>query len=59
MKIFEDVGARWMIPIHHGTFFQSGSGEEAAIARAVARHHLEDRVVVLGIGQAIRLHPRP
>ena len=52
MKIFADVGARWMVPIHHGTFFTGGTPEMKAISAAIARHPLGARVLLLAPGEA-------
>jgi L-ascorbate metabolism protein UlaG (beta-lactamase superfamily) len=53
MRAFLDVGAHFMIPIHHGTFYRSGIAEDRTIARAIARHGLLSRVMTLAIGQTI------
>ena len=52
---FEDLGARWMVPMHYGTFVNGldHPGDSlAALARATAREKLgADRVAVLRIGE--------
>lgn len=58
MRAFEDLGARWMIPIHHGTFYQTGANEDRAITRAIMKHDLLDRVLFLRIGETVVLAPR-
>lgn len=57
LQIFEDVGASYMIPIHHGTFFKSGPAETRAIRAAIAHHDAAERVFLLDIGGALRLEP--
>ena len=61
MRVFEDVGARWMLPIHHGTFFRHGPGERRLIADAIEGSGRRDRVLMLQIGQAatVRAAPAP
>lgn len=55
LAAFADLGARWMVPIHHGTFVNSFDrpGEAlAALRAAMARRGLDGaRVVILGQGE--------
>ncbi len=55
LRIFDDLGARIMIPIHHSTFVQGledGLNAPATILRGlVTERHLEDRVKILEIGE--------
>jgi L-ascorbate metabolism protein UlaG (beta-lactamase superfamily) len=55
MRIFAELGARWMIPIHHGTFFTGGEPERREIAQAIARHPLAARVALLESGQSLTI----
>ena len=59
MQVLGDVGARWMIPIHYGTFFRAPGSERSAIVRAAVEHGFQDRVIVLSAGQSVALHPPP
>ena len=57
LKIFEDVGAKLMIPIHHETFFQ-GLEPEASYAKSIMQkliteRGLKDRVRILEIGEQV------
>ena len=57
LQIFEDVGAKIMIPIHYETFFQ-GLEPEASYAKSImqkliAERGLSDRVKILEIGEQI------
>jgi L-ascorbate metabolism protein UlaG (beta-lactamase superfamily) len=58
MQALSDVGARWMLPIHFGTFFRPPAPEREAVVRAVVEHRVEDRVIVLSPGQSVTLEPR-
>jgi len=55
LQIFEDVGAKFMIPIHHRTFVQgldsSLTFAQDQLKRLVSERHIEDRVMILGIGE--------
>jgi L-ascorbate metabolism protein UlaG (beta-lactamase superfamily) len=55
LRILEDVGARWMIPIHHGTFFTGGQRELDALAAAVRTSPVGSRVKLLKPGEAFTL----
>jgi len=61
LRIFHDVRAKFMIPIHHRTFVQ---GLDSALITAqtqltmlVVQQHLEHRVLVLNIGEQQILAP--
>lgn len=58
LRVFEDVGARAMIPIHHGTFYTAGARELGVIRRAIARHPRRDDVYLLEIGEGLALPGR-
>jgi L-ascorbate metabolism protein UlaG (beta-lactamase superfamily) len=58
LQILADTNARWMVPIHHSTFFRDGPGEVNEIAAALRRSPLRRRVVVLAIGESLALEPR-
>jgi L-ascorbate metabolism protein UlaG (beta-lactamase superfamily) len=55
LQIFEDVGAKFMIPIHHRTFVQgldsSLTFAQDQLKRLVSERYIEDRVMILGIGE--------
>lgn len=51
LSLFGDTGARWMVPIHFGTFFQPPDRERPLVEAAIARRGLGDRVRVLAIGE--------
>jgi L-ascorbate metabolism protein UlaG (beta-lactamase superfamily) len=55
LQIFEDVGAKFMIPIHHRTFVQgldsSLTFAQDQLKRLVSERHIENRVMILGIGK--------
>jgi L-ascorbate metabolism protein UlaG (beta-lactamase superfamily) len=61
LQIFEDVGAKFMIPIHHRTFVQgldsSLTFAQNQLKRLVSERHIEDRVIILGIGEQRILVP--
>lgn len=56
LRLFDAVGAQWMVPIHFGTFFKRTTGEHQAIARAVAAHPRARQVRQLPIGGTARFH---
>jgi L-ascorbate metabolism protein UlaG (beta-lactamase superfamily) len=61
LQIFEDVGAKFMIPIHHRTFVQgldsSLTFAQDQLKQLVSERHIEDRVMILGIGEQRILVP--
>ena len=61
LQIFEDTGARLMVPMHFHTFFQgldpTPDHAERLLEDAVRLHHLEGRVVPLRIGEQRVLIP--
>ncbi|HJZ89069.1 MAG TPA: MBL fold metallo-hydrolase [Polyangia bacterium] len=57
LRILADVRARWMIPIHHGTFFTGGARELDAIEKAIRQHPLHDRVLLLRAGESVTVEP--
>ena len=55
LHIFEDVHARFMVPIHFGTFWTTGPEELAELRQAIRMHHADDRVFVLPVGGSLTL----
>jgi L-ascorbate metabolism protein UlaG (beta-lactamase superfamily) len=52
LRIFDDTHARYMIPIHHSTFFAHGHGEMDEITSAIARYPQRDHVLLLRAGES-------
>ncbi len=61
LKIFADVNAKIMIPIHHRTFVQgldsSLTTAQNDLKRLIAENHLENRVFIFNIGEQRILIP--
>ena len=61
LHIFNDVHAKIMIPIHHRTFVQgldsSLTMAQNKLKQLIAERHLEDRVLILNIGEQRVLAP--
>jgi L-ascorbate metabolism protein UlaG (beta-lactamase superfamily) len=59
IQIFEDVGAKLMIPIHHDTFFQglepTPSYAKTILQKLMEEHGLQNRVRILEIGEQVIL----
>jgi N-acyl-phosphatidylethanolamine-hydrolysing phospholipase D len=55
IQVFEGVGAKLMIPIHHDTFFQgmepTPSYAKTILQKLIEERHLKDRVRILDIGE--------
>jgi N-acyl-phosphatidylethanolamine-hydrolysing phospholipase D len=54
LDMFHDLGARWMVPMHHSTFINSidpPDYEVRELARLTAERGLGDRVPILAIGE--------
>jgi L-ascorbate metabolism protein UlaG (beta-lactamase superfamily) len=61
LQIFDDVHARFMIPIHHRTFVQgldsSLTFAQDQLKRLVVERHMEDRILILNIGEQYIFNP--
>jgi L-ascorbate metabolism protein UlaG (beta-lactamase superfamily) len=55
MQIFDEVHARWMIPIHFGTFFNASKSEMAEIHAAIRKHPKGDHVLLLRQGESAEI----
>lgn len=51
LQIFRDCGARYMIPIHHSTFYRVGGREMEMIKDSIAISGSTDRMLLLEPGQ--------
>ncbi len=54
LEAFGDLGAKWMVPIHHSTFLQSVDGptaEPEELARLSHERGLDERVRILRVGE--------
>jgi N-acyl-phosphatidylethanolamine-hydrolysing phospholipase D len=61
LDAFADLGARWMVPMHHSTFVNSIDPPDAEVrelARLTRARGLDDRVRILAIGEQRVLVPR-
>ena len=63
VQIFEDVRAKWMIPMHHRTFFQGSDAPpteaQDALRRVAVEKGIQDRVKILDFGERCILDPIP
>ena len=55
LQIFDEVHARWMIPIHFGTFFQNTASEMAEIQAAIRKSPRGDHVLLLRQGESAEI----
>lgn len=59
LQLFDDLGARLMIPIHYGTFFlgleQSPTQARTQLEELIDERSLRDRVKILDIGEQVIL----
>ena len=53
VKAFEDLGANFMLPIHHSTFYIRGESEPRLIRDAILHSKTRDRIFLINIGQGI------
>lgn len=55
LQIYDDVQAKTMIPIHHRTFMQgldsSLTYAQDQLKQLITKRHLEERVLILGVGE--------
>jgi N-acyl-phosphatidylethanolamine-hydrolysing phospholipase D len=61
VQVFLDLRARWMVPIHYGTFINSidpPTRAEEVLRQVMALRGVEDRVQILRIGEQRVLVPR-
>jgi len=53
VQAFLDLGARWLTPMHYGTFRLSHEPMDEPLrllADEARRHHIEDRIMVMAEG---------
>jgi L-ascorbate metabolism protein UlaG (beta-lactamase superfamily) len=53
LQIFRDTGARYMIPIHHSTFYRVGGREMEMIKDSIAISGTSDRMLLLEAGESV------
>lgn len=53
LQIFRDCGARYMIPIHHSTFYRRGGREMEMIKDSIAISGASERIFLLESGESI------
>lgn len=53
IQIMRDCGARYMIPIHHSTFYRRGGREMEMIKDAIAISGKEERIFLLEAGEKV------
>ena len=51
LQIFRDCGARYMIPIHHSTFYRRGGREMEMIKDSIAISGASERILLLEAGE--------
>ncbi len=58
VQAFKDTGARWMVPIHHSTFYRRGGSEMEMIQDAIAKSELRERILLVGVGERLAFDVR-
>jgi L-ascorbate metabolism protein UlaG (beta-lactamase superfamily) len=53
LQIFRDTGARYMIPIHHSTFYRVGGREMEMIKDSIAISGARERIFLLEAGESV------
>jgi L-ascorbate metabolism protein UlaG (beta-lactamase superfamily) len=53
LQIFRDTGARYMIPIHHSTFYRVGGREMEMIKDSIAISGTSERMLLLEAGESV------
>ena len=53
VKAFAETGARYMMPIHHSTFYLRGGEELKSMKEAISNFEERDNIFLLDIGQSI------
>lgn len=51
MQIFKDTNAKYMIPIHHSTFYRRGGSEMEMIKQAMEKSGQKEKIRLLRIGE--------
>jgi L-ascorbate metabolism protein UlaG (beta-lactamase superfamily) len=57
IKTFKDVNAKWMIPIHHGTFYTAPEIEFPYIAKAINESNVKEKIFLLKQGESAEIFP--
>jgi L-ascorbate metabolism protein UlaG (beta-lactamase superfamily) len=55
VKIFLDIKAKWMIPIHHSTFFSSREDTFPIIEAYIEKSIIKNQILFLDFGEFVRL----
>ncbi|MGB2868358.1 MAG: MBL fold metallo-hydrolase [Bacteroidota bacterium] len=63
VQIFEDVHAKWLVPMHYRTFFQGSDAPpteaQESLKRVAVEKGIQDRVKILDFGERCILDPTP
>lgn len=59
LQIFRDCGARYMIPIHHSTFYRRGGREMEMIKDSIAISSTRERILLLEAGEKAEFSAGP
>jgi L-ascorbate metabolism protein UlaG (beta-lactamase superfamily) len=51
VQIFKDINAKYMIPIHHSTFYRRGGSEMEMIKQAMEKSGQKEKIRLLLIGE--------
>ena len=51
VQIFKDVNAKYMIPIHHSTFYRRGGSEMEMLQEAIAKSGKKEKILLLNVGE--------
>ncbi len=51
VQIFKDINAKYMIPIHHSTFYRRGGSEMEMIKQAMEKSEQKEKIRLLRIGE--------
>ncbi|MCR9141209.1 MAG: MBL fold metallo-hydrolase [bacterium] len=53
VQAFKDTGARWMVPIHHSTFYRRGGTEMELILDSIAKSGISERILLVKVGESL------
>ena len=53
IKLFRDLKAKWMIPVHHSTFYEDKEDGFSEVKKTISGSELKDKIILLDFGKSV------